>query len=99
TLCNGWTPEKGFLNSRWDAYSEGVLLYLLALSSPTHPIPTDAWRGWRRDEGTIGPYRALGIGLPLFVHQYLHCWVNLKRRMDGDGLDFWENSIAATRAN
>src|ERR1700678_4579239 len=38
TLSNGHVPERGFLKSRWKGYSEGLLLYLLALGSPTHPL-------------------------------------------------------------
>ena len=40
TLTHGWMPENGFLPYRWRrGYSEAILLYLLALGSPTHPIP------------------------------------------------------------
>src|SRR6185312_10511172 len=28
TLCHGWMPESGFLKYRWDAYSEGLAMYL-----------------------------------------------------------------------
>ena len=31
TLCHGWTPEAGFLPYRWDAYSEVLAMYLLAI--------------------------------------------------------------------
>ncbi len=98
-LCHGWTPEKGFLASRWDAYSEHVLLNLLALSSPTHPVPVGCWTAWKRDTATLGPYRAWGIRLPLFTHQYLHAFANLRGRKDAAGEDFWANSVAATKAN
>src|SRR5947209_418681 len=43
TLDMGWTPEGGFLSARWDSYSELMLLYLLAMGSPTHPIPPNSW--------------------------------------------------------
>ena len=39
TLSQGWRPETGFLSYRYEGYSEALLLYLLALGSPTHPIP------------------------------------------------------------
>ena len=39
TVCHGWKPESGFLPYRWDTgYSEALLLYVLALGSPTFPI-------------------------------------------------------------
>src|SRR5688572_15660193 len=47
-LAHGWKPESGFLKNRWDAYCEHMLLYLLAMGSPTHPIPAESWNAWRR---------------------------------------------------
>ncbi|MGH7543390.1 MAG: glucoamylase family protein, partial [Gemmatimonadota bacterium] len=37
TLSHGWKPESGFLRYRWEGYDEALLLYALALGSPTHP--------------------------------------------------------------
>src|SRR5206468_6893490 len=47
-LSHGWKPETGFLEARWDQYCELMILYLLAIGSPTHPIPAKSWRAWRR---------------------------------------------------
>ena len=30
-LPHGWTPETGFLQYRWDDYSEMMMMYLLGL--------------------------------------------------------------------
>ena len=38
TLSMGWLPEQGFLKHRWDIYAELTTMYLLAISSPTHPV-------------------------------------------------------------
>src|ERR1051325_910806 len=48
-LSHGWKPETGFLKSRWDTYSEDTILYVLAIASPTHPIPPAAWHALWRD--------------------------------------------------
>ena len=42
-LCMGWKPETGFLWYYWDSYSEAMLLYALAIGSPTHPIDEESW--------------------------------------------------------
>ena len=42
TLTHGWRPEDGFLPHRWRGYDEGLLLYILGLGSPTHPLPPRA---------------------------------------------------------
>ena len=33
-LSMGWTPEHGFIKARWDAYSELMMIYLLAIGVP-----------------------------------------------------------------
>lgn len=99
TLSMGWTPERGFIRARWNEYSEHLILNLLALSSPTHPIPAESWDAWVRDPYPVGPYAPLGGDLPLFVHQYSHAFVNFRGRRADDGVDYWENSVIATQAN
>ncbi|MBW3623603.1 MAG: hypothetical protein KY468_09365 [Armatimonadetes bacterium] len=98
-ISHGWKPETRFLRARWNTYSEHPVLTLLALSSPTHPVPKECWTAWKRDWGEIGPYKALGIHLPLFVHQYVHCFTDLRGKTDGGGIDYWANSVEATKAN
>lgn len=100
-LSHGWKPETGFLRSRWDTYSEHLILQLLAAGSPTHPIPPSAWRAWRRaPQISYAGYRYLD-GAPLFIHQYSHAWVDFRGRRDNVApyTDFFTNSIRATRAH
>ena len=101
TLTHGWTPEKGFLPYRWSGYSEAILLYLLALGSPTHPIPPRAYAAstsgyeWRNLYGL--DYLHAG---PLFIHQLSHVWVDFRGIRDAymrkRGIDYFENSRRAT---
>ncbi len=101
-LSHGWKPETGFLRHRWDTYSEDLILYLLAIGSPTHPISPESWYALWRDR-----YRYQGIsyfttiGVPLFMHQYSHAWVDFRNRREirGDKIDYFQNSINATMAH
>ena len=34
----GWFPESGFIQHDWMGYNEAMMLYVLALGSPTHPV-------------------------------------------------------------
>jgi len=43
-LCHGWDPDKGFLEYDWGGYNETMILFVLALGSPTHSIEFQAWR-------------------------------------------------------
>ena len=39
-------PRRGFHHLDWSGYNEAMLLYVLALGSPTHPIDPTAWTAW-----------------------------------------------------
>ena len=43
TVTHGWKPESGFLKWRWEGYDEALVLYILALGSPTHPLPESSY--------------------------------------------------------
>ena len=98
-----WTPEAGFSAEDWHGYNEAMLVYLLALGSPSHPIDPEAWTSWtstyNQDWGTLYGETYLSFG-PLFGHQYTHVWVDFRGIRDAymrqHGLDYFENSRRAT---
>jgi hypothetical protein len=100
-LSHGWKPESGFLAGRWDHYCELMILYLLAIGSPTHAIPADSWRAWRRPITTFEGQSYIGGPDPLFVHQYSHAWVDFRgwREREPPQTDWWQNSVTATRVH
>ena len=97
-LSHGWTPEKGFLASRWEEHSEAMLLYLLGLGAPSGPLPASSWRAWKRPTVTYGDFKYISGSPPLFLHQYSHVWVDFRGRDDA-GTDWFKNSVLATKAN
>ncbi|MFL6211481.1 MAG: glucoamylase family protein [Pyrinomonadaceae bacterium] len=99
-LSHGWRPEEGFLKSRWDTYSEHLILQLLAIGSPAHAITPLAWRAWQRQRITYAGYTYI-TGGPLFVFQYSHAYVDFRGRRESwyPFTDYFANSIAATRAH
>ena len=101
-LSHGWKPETGFLKPRWDTYSEDTILYLLAIGSPTHPIPPASWYALWRDRYRYEAYAYFTtIGVPLFMHQYSHAWIDYRNRREtrGDRIDYFDNSVKATLAH
>jgi hypothetical protein len=48
TLSMGWHPESGILSARWEHYCELMMIYLLAIGSPTHKISSESWSAWKR---------------------------------------------------
>lgn len=96
-LALAWSPETGFSKARWDHFDESLLLYVLAIGSPTHPVPAKIWREILRPVGSYRDYRLIQMP-PLFTHQYPHIWLNLMGQNDGIA-DYFENSVNASRAN
>jgi hypothetical protein len=94
-LSHGWTPERGFLNARWDTYSEHMMLYLLAIGAREHAIPASAWNAWHRPAVNYGGYSYIDAEAPLFIHQYSHAWFDFRRQHDGHA-DYFRNSALAT---
>lgn len=78
-FSHGWTQEKGFLRYRWNTYSELLILYVLGIGSPTHPISPRTWDAWRLPIVGVGGYTYVGGG-PLFIHQYSLAWIDLRDR-------------------
>ncbi len=103
-LSMGWYPDNGFISYYWRGYNEAMILYILALASPTHPIEADAWKQWTSTyawEDFYG-YPHVNFG-PLFGHQYSHVWIDFRGIQDdymrSKGIDYFINSQRATYAN
>ncbi|MGB6729278.1 MAG: glucoamylase family protein [Terracidiphilus sp.] len=94
-LSHGWTPELGFIPSRWDLYSELMMMYLLGLGSSSHPLNSDAWFAWKRTIFEYDGLRYIGSFAPLFVNQYSQAWFDFRGKRDRYA-DYFQNSIIAT---
>jgi hypothetical protein len=94
-LSHGWTPELGFIPSRWDFYSELMMMYLLGMGSSSHPLNSDAWFAWKRTTFEYDGLRYIGSFAPLFVHQYSQAWFDFRNKRDRYA-DYFENSMIAT---
>jgi hypothetical protein len=101
TLTHGWRPESGFIPHRWEGYDEGLLLNVLGLGSPTHPLPPESYAAycatyqWKQIYG-----RELLYCGPLFTHQLSHQWIDFRgirdRFMRDHGSDYFENTRQAS---
>ncbi|MGA9883314.1 MAG: glucoamylase family protein [Candidatus Acidiferrales bacterium] len=97
-LSHGWTPETGFLPSRWNDYSEMMMMYLLGLGSATYPLPVASWDAWKRVPFVYDGIKYIGSFAPLFIHQYSQAWFDFRNKHDRYA-DYFENSILATEAH
>ena len=98
TFSGSWTPEDGFTKFRWDSYCESMMLYLLAMGSPTHPIATESWHAVRRPKMVYAGHEYISSPAPLFVHQFSHAWFDFRDKHD-DYANYFQNSIVACQAH
>jgi hypothetical protein len=81
-----------------------MILLILALGSPSHPIPADSWENWCESyvwKNYMG-YEHVNF-TPLFGHQYSHMFIDFRGIQDPymqvKGIDYFENSVRATLSN
>jgi hypothetical protein len=98
TFSMGWRPSSGFIATRWDHYCELMMLYLLAIGSPTHPVSPESWSAFTRPPMKYENFSYISGSDPLFVHQFSHAWFDFARKRDAYA-DYFANSIVATRAH
>ena len=101
TLTHGWRPENGFIPHRYQGYDEGLLLYILGLGSPTHPLPAESYPAYCATYQWKTIYdRELLYSGPLFTHQLSHMWIDFRGIRDefmrAHDSDYFENSRQAT---
>jgi hypothetical protein len=97
-LTHGWKPETGFLSSRWEDYSELMMMYLLGMGSAVHPLRQETWNAWKRLTFEYDGMRYIGSFAPLFVHQYSQAWFDFRGRRDKYA-DYFKNSVTATEVH
>ncbi len=104
-ISMGWYPDRGFIEHDWVGYDEAMLVYILALGSPTHAVGPEAWEAWTRtygnEWGVFQGQEYLSFA-PQFGHQYTHSWIDFRgiqdQYMREKGMDYFENSRRATYA-
>jgi hypothetical protein len=98
TFDMGWHPEDGFIDARWERYCELMMIYLLAIGSPTHPVAASSWNAWERQTIHYDGLTYISGNDPLFTHQYSQAWYDFRNKRDNYA-NYFTNSITATRAH
>jgi hypothetical protein len=98
TFSMGWNPESGFLNARWEHFCELMMIYLLAIGSPTHPVPASSWNAWTRPTIKYQGIEYISGNDPIFTHQYSQAWFDFRNKHDAYA-DYFENSVKATKTH
>jgi hypothetical protein len=107
-----WSPEYQWeMNFPLEGYNECLITYILAVSSPTHPIPASAYHnGWARGGDIKSDAIAYGYPLilkhngaeeyggPLFWAHYSYIGLNPKGLSDRYA-DYWDVNYNQTMIN
>jgi hypothetical protein len=107
-----WSPDKGWaMNFPVEGYNECMIMYVLAASSPTHPVNPETYhKGWARDGKikavttqyghtlTLKHNGAETYGGPLFWAHYSFLGLDPRGLVD-QYADYWEHNKAQTLIN
>lgn len=96
----GYSPEKGF-EGWWDFYAEQMMMYFLGAASPTYPVNSEMFYDFTRHESSYGnsPSFINSWFGSIFTYQFSHAFFDFRNTKDREGVDWYENSVAATINN
>ncbi|MFH0948649.1 MAG: glucoamylase family protein [Elusimicrobiota bacterium] len=99
-LYMGWNPENGFKEFiLWDMFGEEMVMYILGLGSPSHPLPEKSWDVFNRP---VKNYKDRAYiycdSESLFTYQYSHGFIDFRNKHDKYA-DYRQNSLNATKSN
>ena len=108
TLYWHWSPEYDWaMNLKITGWNEALITYVLAASSPTHPISKEVYeQGWARNGGMVNGKKYYDITLPLgtsyggpmfFAH---YSFLGLDpRNLKDQYAEYWEQNVAHAKIN
>ena len=103
-----WSPVHDWaMNMKISGWNEALITYVLAASSPTHPISREVYeQGWARNGGMLNGKKYYDITLPLgsayggpmfFAH---YSFLGLDpRNLKDQYADYWEQNVAHAKIN
>jgi len=89
-----WSPSAEWaMNMPIRGWNEGLIVYVLAASSPTHPVSAEVFRqGW-------GSFTfPVAVNQPLFFAHYSFLGLDPRNLSDSNG-SYWEQNVAHARYN
>jgi hypothetical protein len=96
-----------FTKYYWNYYTDEVILInLLAIGSPTHPVPLDTFYAWEREIGAYGGHSLVNSwNGSFFTYVFAHLWIDFYSLGPDNHfsptlqVDWWNNSVEAAKAN
>ncbi|MDQ3394301.1 MAG: Ig-like domain-containing protein [Bacteroidota bacterium] len=108
TLYWHWSPNFGWeMNHQISGWNESLIVYVLAASSPTHPITADVYhQGWANNGGMANGRAFYSIDLPLgedyggplFFSHYSFLGLD-PRNLEDQYANYWEQNVSHSLIN
>ena len=91
--------NQKFKDGHWDFYGEQLVMYFLAAGSPTYPITKKIYDSFQKHLGGYGGnvFYHSWFG-SIFTYQFSHAFVDFRNINDSNGINWFNNSVAATKA-
>lgn len=95
----GYSDERGFWGA-WDHYAEQLVVYFLSVASPTYSVDVSVYdsfeRFWGEYNGIKHIYTYVGA---IFTYQFSHAWIDFRTWKDKYNVNWFENSVNASKTN
>lgn len=99
----GYSPETGF-SGYWDHYAEQLMIYILAAGSPKYSVGKSAYTFMKTSSkkatktSDYDSFYMTNAG-SLFTYQFSHAWCDFRNIVDEDKINWFDNSVNATKAS
>lgn len=95
----GYHKDKEFMGW-WDLYAEQLMMYFLAVASPTYPLDKSIYYSFGRRESEYGGNKFIYTYTgSIFAYQFSHAFIDFRDKTDELGTNWFNNSIEATLAS
>ncbi|MDD5737150.1 MAG: glucoamylase family protein [Candidatus Omnitrophica bacterium] len=96
----GWTPEDKMMKAKWNYYTDEILLMSILALGTDESVPEDVFYSFARQKKPYKdsePFVVSWTG-SLFTYQYAGVWLDFRGTRDKAGVDWYENSRKAAKA-
>lgn len=95
-----YLKNEGF-SGKWSDYAEQLMIYILAIASPTFNVDKDVYDYFDKPKADYGNIKNIVYSHcgSLFTYQYSHAFFDFRNKKDKNGINWFENSVKATLAN
>lgn len=95
----GYDPVTKKFSGAWDFYGEQLMMYFLAAGSRTYPIEKVVYDSFQKHLGVYGGQMFYHSWFgSIFTYQFSHAFVDFRNIVDADGINWFDNSVKATKA-